>query len=243
MSPPTNLLRPLIISLLILGFPVSWSMAADASNDGSAGASRTVALDPGHGGDENGARGPTGSLEKDICLDLVRALAGQLESEYRVVLTRSGDYRVKLRNRTATANHHQADLMISVHCGAGFMHAAAGMSVYYWKPDVSKVSQRPVNPNRWEQTQLAHLSASRAFALEMQQSLRHMTGTDTVRVRQAPLLVLQGAAMPAILIEIGYITHPATEKDLLSPQWRQQLVRAIQEGIHLFLDQEKVEGG
>jgi N-acetylmuramoyl-L-alanine amidase len=237
--------RLLIAVITIMALILCAATTVHADESLKASALKTVALDPGHGGDESGARGPTGALEKAVCLDLARALADLLKNRYQVVLTRSDDYNVDLRQRTAVANNRRADMMISIHCGAGFLHTASGMAVYYWKPERLSDDPSPVpgslSPNRWDQTQLPYLAGSRTLAAEMQHALQQSAGSDMVRVYQAPLLVLQGAAMPAILIEIGYITHPATEKDLMSPQWRQQLARSIRVGIENFLERPKIQ--
>lgn len=234
-----------MIGLTIAAIALPWPPAASAADESSAGTFRTIVLDPGHGGDDSGARGPTGSLEKDICLELARVLADQLADGYQVVLTRSDDYSVELRHRTATANHNRADLFISLHCGAGFLHTTTGMAVYSWKPGIrqgaSNAGQGSVDPNRWDETQLSHLAGSHRFAAAMQETLEAMAGDDNVQLRQAPLVVLQGAAMPAILIEIGHITHPATEKNLLSPQWRRRLARAIQSGVESYLENQQID--
>jgi N-acetylmuramoyl-L-alanine amidase len=235
--------RLLITAMSIMALMLCAAAMVHADESLATSAFKTVALDPGHGGDDSGARGSTGALEKAVCLDLARALADGLKNRFQVVLTRSDDYSVDLRQRTAVANNRQADLMISIHCGAGFLHTASGMAVYYWKPEglADDPSSAPgsLSPNRWDQTQLPYLAGSRTLAAEMQHALQQTAGSDMVRVYQAPLLVLQGAAMPAIIIEIGYITHPATEKDLMSPQWRQQLARSIQVGIENFLERPK----
>lgn len=243
---PGNMCKLFMIGLVVAAVTLSWPWTASAANESSAGTLRKiVVLDPGHGGDDSGARGPTGSVEKDICLELARVLADQLADGYNVFLTRSDDYNADLRHRTATANHNRADLFISLHCGAGFLHTATGMAVYSWKPGIrqgaSIAGQGPVDPNRWDETQLSHLAASHRFATDMQEALEAMAGDGDVQLRQAPLVVLQGAAMPAILIEIGHITHPATEKNLLSPQWRRRLARAIQSGIEIYLENRKID--
>lgn len=240
-----NSRRLWIIGLAVLASALPWPVVATASGNPFPDTLKTIVLDPGHGGNDNGAHGPTGSLEKDICLNLTRELADQMNYGYQVFLARSDDYSVNLRHRTAAANHNQADVFISIHCGAGFLHTATGMTVYYWKPGspqpASQAGQDAANPNRWDQTQRPHLAASHRFAQDMQEALEAVAGDGNVQLRQAPLVVLQGAAMPAILIEIGHITHPATEKNLLSSQWRQRLARAIHTGVELYLENQQID--
>ena len=94
---------------------------------------KVITIDPGHGGDESGARGPDGTAEKAVTLSLAKILAAELELEYRVVLTRTGDTRIDLANRTATANHHKSDLFISIHTAGSFVHGTSGILIYHYQ--------------------------------------------------------------------------------------------------------------
>ena len=171
-----------------------------------------VALDPGHGGKDLGARGPTGLLEKNVCLALARNLALRLEAHYRVILTRSDDYQVELRQRTAIANQAEADLLISLHTGAGYSHAARGIVIYYYAdaarslPVDDMEHQVPTDdPQQWNQTQKPHQPASIALATALKKRLAAVPDAPQCSIRGAPLAVLEGADMPAVLIEIGNI--------------------------------------
>jgi N-acetylmuramoyl-L-alanine amidase len=241
-SLPAALLTAFIALALSLG-----SAADTTATPGHGTTAITIALDPGHGGSDTGAQGPTGALEKEICLNLARELAARLEAAaYRTLLTRSDDYSVPIRQRTAMANQANADLLISIHCGAAFQHATTGMAVYCWQPDaqtpVEKAYAFPEGPVPWERVQLPFLAKSRSLATQIRQALQHPAGSEAVEIKVAPLRMLQGAAMPAILIEIGHITNPATETDLRSPQRRQQLVEAIHKGIDAFLEARRGSG-
>jgi N-acetylmuramoyl-L-alanine amidase len=199
-----------------------------------------VALDPGHGGHDRGARGPTGLLEKRVTLELAQKLALRLESRYLVRLTRSDDYNVELHQRTATANHSKADLFISLHTGAGFVHATQGLAVYYYqtgKPGTESVAEGAAvaEPRQWKDLQQRYAAASKALAIHMTHALEAMPQRPSCQVLGAPLAVLQGADMPAILIEVGHITHPATEKLLSQSHGLDALVTAIDQGIERFL--------
>lgn len=98
-----------------------------------AGGIRTVVIDAGHGGDETGARGPVGTLEKDVTLSVARRLKAGLEARLgvRVILTRDGDQSVALDERAALANNNKADLFISLHANASVRQSAAGAEVFY----------------------------------------------------------------------------------------------------------------
>lgn len=199
-----------------------------------------IALDPGHGGRNQGARGPTGLREKRVSLELAHKLALRLESRYRVRLTRSDDYNVELHQRAAYANQAKADLFISLHTGAGFYHATQGMSVYYYqpgKPTTDSVIEKATEaePVQWKHLQQRYAAASKALAIKIQRALEAMPQRPSCQVLGAPLAVLQGADMPAVLIEVGHITHPATEKLLSQSQGLDALVQAIDQGIEQFL--------
>ncbi len=204
--------------------------------------SGTIALDPGHGGQYAGVRGPTGHLEKTVCLDLARKLALQLEPEYRVVLTRSDDYHVELLQRTAVANHAKADLFISLHTGSSFLHATQGVTIFYHKPAAPQ-SARPADQEgktnvqqTWDQIQSRHSTASQALAAALKTQIEGMPQAPQCRIQAAPLTVLQGADMPAVIIEIGHLTHPATEKALSSPRGVDLMATAIKKGVVQFLN-------
>jgi N-acetylmuramoyl-L-alanine amidase len=199
-----------------------------------------VVLDPGHGGRDRGARGPTGLPEKQVTLELAHKLALQLESRYRVRLTRSDDYDVEPHQRAATANQAKADLFISLHTGAAFAHTIQGLAVYYYQP--GKTGTESLNekaattePRQWKHIQQRYAAASKTLATHMQRALSAMPQRPSCQVFGAPLAVLQGADMPAILIEVGHISHPATEKRLSQPHGLEALADAINQGIERFL--------
>jgi N-acetylmuramoyl-L-alanine amidase len=203
-------------------------------------AAAIVALDPGHGGYDQGARGPTGLLEKRVTLELAHKLALRLESRYSVRLTRSDDYSVELHQRAATANRSKADLFISLHTGAGFVHASQGLAVYYYQTGKAATESMAkgtavAEPRQWKDLQQRYAAASKALATHMQRALEAMHQRPSCQVLGAPLAVLQGADMPAILIEVGHITHPTTEKLLSQSHGLDALVNAIEQGIERFL--------
>ena len=93
-----------------------------------------VVIDPGHGGNDAGARSPNHTLEKTITLNLARILAQQLKVRYRVILTRNEDYGLDLAARTAVANHANAEIFISLHTGSSFIHNINEAAVYFYLP-------------------------------------------------------------------------------------------------------------
>jgi N-acetylmuramoyl-L-alanine amidase len=202
-----------------------------------------VALDPGHGGADTGARGPTGAIEKDVALALARRTASLLEERLRVVLTRSDDYQIPLRQRAAIANQAGADLFVSLHTGASFLHSARGMTVYYHAPlrgapaAVPETSAPGNAPVRWDRIQTRHTAASQRLARTLQEALSRTGSAVPCRMLSAPLPLLEGADMPAVLVEVGPITSPTAESDLLSQPGLEALARAIGRGITAYLEQ------
>lgn len=243
-QPPseTTLRHPFIyISIMWIAFAVTPGHAFGQAPEPLADTRGTIALDAGHGGKESGSRGPQGTLEKEVCLALVRHLTGLLEPDYRVILTRSDDYDVALPERTAIANHHEADLLISIHTAAGFTQTANGIAIYYFKPSARETEERPQTlpgaqvGRAWNRVQIPHTAASKTLATLVQQSFESVPGTSSVQVSQAPLLVLEGANMPAVLVEVGYLTHAASEKSLNTPDRQAAIAQAIARAIDNFM--------
>jgi N-acetylmuramoyl-L-alanine amidase len=202
---------------------------------------RIIAIDPGHGGAESGAKGPDGTTEKAVTLNLAQKLATLLKQKYKVVLTRTDDYTVDLNQRTALANHHKADLFISIHTGGSFVHSTSGILIYHYQ-DFSGETQRQGAANSaprrrkhtpilWDRAQRRHLEKSRVLARLVNNRLRGVSAVKGSRLQGAPLVLLQSANMPAILIEIGYLTNPTGEKRLSDQQSLADLAQAISRGI------------
>lgn len=203
----------------------------------------TVAIDPGHGGGQTGARGAMGLLEKTVTLELARLLALNLESDYRVVLTRSDDYHVDLHQRAAIANHANADLLISLHTGMAYRHTVRGRAVYFYAMPGNPAQKPPPEvgsaPKRlWQHVQAKHASDSKAVANLFKSELEKLSGTTPCRLQGAPLVVLYGADMPALLIEVGHISHPETEKSFTTGEGLTLLVKALRQGIDMFFRQQ-----
>lgn len=200
-----------------------------------------IAIDPGHGGSDEGARGPTGVAEKTISLALARKLALKLETDYEVILTRSDDYSLAPRQRSAVANHAKADIFIGIHTGAGFLHATNTITIYHYSPANSDAnfSTDHVGTDdlqRWDRSQMRHKEASISLAAALHKNLRKIAGVSDCKILSAPLISLEGADMPAILVEVGHITHPATEKSLSSPQGVEMLTHALEQGVKEYFE-------
>jgi N-acetylmuramoyl-L-alanine amidase len=202
---------------------------------------KTIVIDPGHGGNDTGAKGPAGTFEKEVTLKFANLLAGLLSPSCKVILTRNGDYNVETSHRTAVANHNKADLFVSLHTGGSFLRASTGMAVYSYQPADKQQAAEPPTPKDnlpWEKLQIPHMPASRAFARIMQKTLKSVNRTAPVDLHQAPLAVLQGAAMPSILIEIGQLTNPETEQSLTSNDQMSAYARVVAGAIETCLSAE-----
>lgn len=213
----------------------------------------TVVIDPGHGGEEVGARGPTGTLEKDVTLAIARKLRGAIVNSlgFQVFLTRDKDEEVLLDDRTAIANNYKADVFISIHANASRSHGANGSEVYflsYQAPDEESrriaaveggdAAEGGLGPGGgdlalilWDLAQAEHLEESSALASRVQEELATVTGSEGRGIKQAPFRVLVGAAMPAILVEVAFISHPEEEKLLNSEVFQNRVASALTKGI------------
>lgn len=209
---------------------------------------KVVAIDPGHGGKDSGARGPNGTLEKAVTLNLARMIAQQLDTDYRVVLSRNDDYALEHSDRAAAANHARADIFISLHSGNSFSQASNRSAVYYYLPfqgsafkaasDVPHPSEDADTAVRWNSIQTKHRVASKKLAMQMQAGLTSIWQPQEVTVRGIPMLVLEGADMPAVVVEIGNLANARAEKQLSDPQYLLKIAGAIARATRAFLAQK-----
>ncbi len=204
---------------------------------------KTIVLDPGHGGRDSGAKGPDGSLEKTIALNLAKVIRGRLKNRYNVVLTRSDDYWLDIPGRTDTANNLEADLFISIHTGGSFLHKASGILIFHYKDlpgmglsadSISSKSLDSETMTPWDNIQSKHINSSSILAESIQARINEYIRFLQCQIQAAPLLVLRGADMPAVLIEFGYLTNPDEEKALQDPEVLGEFATAVSKGIDDF---------
>ncbi|MBM4342789.1 MAG: N-acetylmuramoyl-L-alanine amidase [Deltaproteobacteria bacterium] len=211
---------------------------------------RRFVLDPGHGGDNLGALGTGGIREKALTLAASLRIAHWLRQncDVQVLLTRERDDAVELRQRPRLANDWKADALVSVHANAHDQGEAAGMEVFFLAADASAEASRQLvereegtaagAPNAgkpWSvggiKNDLALAAAharSQAFAYALGDALQ--AGRKKVRfrgVRQAAFGVLKEAQMPALVLELGYITHPVEGPQLFDPAVQDEFARAL----------------
>lgn len=215
---------------------------------------RTVVIDPGHGGAEVGAKGPGGTLEKDVTLAIGRKLRSALANGLGVqtFLTRDKDQEVALDDRTAFANNYKADLFVSIHANASAARGARGSEVYFLSYQASDEESRRLASSEggeivpgtagaagtsdlalilWDMAQAEHLEESSALATRINEELAEVTGSQGRGIKQAPFRVLVGAGMPAVLVEIAFISNAEEEKLLRSDDYQNKVTAALARGI------------
>lgn len=173
-----------------------------------------ICIDPGHGGLDPGAVGPGGTKEKDVTLAVAKRVASRLASACEVKLTRDADKRLgidenaDLAARVAVAEHHLADAFISIHCNAG-PASARGVETYAYKPG-----------GKGEQ-----------LAKAVQDELVKATGLVNRGVKFANYYVIRKTSMPAVLIELGFISNSTEERLLVSAEFQDKVAQAIAQGV------------
>lgn len=220
----------------------------------------TVVLDPGHGGQHDGAVSPYGVKEKDVALNVAQALKTRLEKDgdIRVILTREDDVDVALVDRTIRANEVEADLLVSIHCNSmptlEARKRVLGIETYFLSADASDaeahalaarenadgetvVEEVPLDPISLILQDLSHSQAhtdAGLLARHLHQSMIGALDAKDRGVKQAPFVVLLGAKMPAVLVEIGFISHPVEGKKLGTSEHQHAVADALHKGIREF---------
>jgi N-acetylmuramoyl-L-alanine amidase len=214
---------------------------------------KTVVIDAGHGGKDPGTIGKTGIKEKYINLDIAKRLAKLLKDNgINVVLTRAADVSVPLSRRVAMANNARAKLFISIHTNANRVRSLKGFEVYYISPKANDTKRALVAAqeavlnldNRCFASSSLNLKAilwdlfythSRAESIEFARSLCRVVNRDVdvkvLGVKNANFFVLRGVRMPAVLVEIGFLSNPSEERLLKNNFYRQEIAESLLCGI------------
>ena len=229
-----------------------------------------IVLDPGHGGTDTGAIATNGITEKDLTLQLARQLREQLEARLggvQVLLTRNDDRNLSLEARTSFANQEKADLFISLHLNSSFGSRAQGTETYILSlqasdpraaaaaelenrsgavepPATAGASVDPLYDLQlilWDMAQSYQLNESQRFAALIQGELNSTLGLRDRGVKQAPFRVLMGAAMPAVLVELGFLSHPEEESQLQDPAYQTRLAAALARAVGAYREQQSAE--
>jgi len=214
-------------------------------------------VDPGHGGAQEGAASPAGELEKDVALDVARRVADRLKRlGAKVILTRTGDIEVPLANRAAVATAVRADLFVSIHLNSmptpELRRTTRGVETYFLSADATDahataVAARenadrlagepavdpadPVGAILMDLQSADALQESSRLAYAVHGRLVEELGAEDRGVKQAPFYVLAGARMPAVLVEVGFISNPEEAERLRAPGYRDRIAQAIADGV------------
>jgi N-acetylmuramoyl-L-alanine amidase len=220
----------------------------------------TIVIDPGHGGEDPGARGRLGSREKDITLTIGKRLKALIdaEPEMRAVLTRDADYYVPLQVRVDKARRVKADLFVSVHADAFVRPHARGSSVFAlserratseaarWLAKKENeadlvggvnidVKDKYLAQTLLDLSQTATIDHSLRLGKAVLGELGQVNTLHKARVEQASFAVLKSPDVPSILVETAFISNPEEEKRLNDDAYQDQLARAILAGIKRYL--------
>ncbi len=249
-----------IVVNVTLGSPLRDEATPIASNDSRRGrwALSTIVIDAGHGGKDPGAIGLHHAVEKDITLAVARMLRDELKTSMpgvEIVMTRNSDRFVELYRRGQIANEHDGRLFVSIHCNAmpSKPNPANGFECYILRPgrseDAARVAATENAAIRFENDQKKYegMATESAIVASMAQSafarfseevanairgsLRGATAIDDSGVHQAGFYVLVGASMPAVLVELGYLTNESDVKVLTSRSGQKDLAHAIADGV------------
>jgi N-acetylmuramoyl-L-alanine amidase len=216
-----------------------------------------IVIDAGHGGHDTGTIGPTGLMEKDLCLDVALRLGKIIQQKLPgadVVYTRPDDTFVPLEERTRIANEAKADLFISIHANSSHDAQARGIETYYLNLKGSAEAMEVAARENSSSSDGIHdledivkriartekIDESKEFARDVQESLaRNVQKSNRMikdrGVRKAPFVVLIGADMPSILTEISFLSNPSDEQLLKKPDQRQRVAEGIYQGVAGYL--------
>ena len=219
-----------------------------------------VALDPGHGGEDPGAIGPSGLREKDVVLAIALRLRDRLNTVpgMRAMLTRDGDYFVPLAERVRKARRVQADLLVSIHADAFFTPEARGASVFALSDGAASSTAARWMANRentadvvggvspttikdphllramLEMSTAAQIKDSMKVGREVLERMGRVGRLHKRRVEQAGFAVLKAPDVPSILVETAFISNPQEEARLADPEYQAKLVDALYTGIRRY---------
>lgn len=217
-------------------------------------------IDPGHGGNDHGATGPSGIMEKKLTLAISKRLAVELKKQIgaEVALTRTDDRYVSLEDRNAIGNRMNADLFVSIHVNAAESSTPKGIETYYLNTATNKAAQRLADRENkafgkeigtlqriiTTLHQNATTDESHELAYMVQTNLvrgvsKKFDGVVDKRVKTALFYVLVGSKAPSILVECGFVSNPQEEKRLNSAVYQQELAASIAAGIQQYLKSGK----
>ncbi len=222
----------------------------------------TIALDPGHGGEDPGAIGQSGTREKDVVLAIAKRLRDRIEQEplMRAFMTRDADFFVPLATRVSKARRVNADLLVSIHADAFISPEARGASVFVLSDKGASSSSARWLANKENAADLvggvnikgtnreaaklllsmsteAQIRDSSIIARAVHNKLGRIGQLHKQQIERASFAVLRAPDIPSILVETAYISNPREEMRLRDPDYQEQLAEAILDGIRLWIKQ------
>jgi N-acetylmuramoyl-L-alanine amidase len=260
------------VALALLLVSPSRPAASAASADGAQVPTsrlglRTIVIDPGHGGQATGTIAANGLQEKAVTLDIAIRLRELVFRRLglQVRLTREADVDLENVRRTEMANNWEADLFVSIHANGFRQTGVRGPETYFLSASASDADARRAvlrenGPDGdgndtggapapglefilWDLAQTQHLRESSLFAEGLQASLNNLWRIPDRGVKQAPFTVLRGATMPAVLVEVGYLSNLDDAAMLADSDVRQRIAESLFQGISAFREQYAVLAG
>lgn len=217
----------------------------------------TICIDPGHGGSDFGALGKSGLKEKDVTLKVATRLKEMIESKLglRVIVTRKIDSEVSLNSRVSIANNQKADMFISIHVNSSYRKAARGPETFYVSlkatdqesydlaqkenESFGEIEQNAESDDLkmilWNMAQTEFIRESSKLADFIQSELNVLLNTINRGVKQAPFRVLMRAAMPAVLVEVAFISNSYEEQKLKNDSFLDRIAGSIYSGVSKFI--------
>ncbi|MFH0935465.1 MAG: N-acetylmuramoyl-L-alanine amidase [Candidatus Omnitrophota bacterium] len=214
---------------------------------------KRIVIDAGHGGNDPGAIGRSGLREKDVVLDIARRLSSILKSSgAEVTLTRSSDKFVSLEGRTNIANNYKADLFISIHANANRVRSLNGFEIYYvansvddyrralWAAQHARLNfdsscfasnSLTLKTILWDMIYTSSRGQSVELANSICRTVDRNLDAKILGIKGGRYYVLKGTRMPAILIEVGFLSNSSEERLLKNSSYRQSIAEAIAEGV------------
>jgi N-acetylmuramoyl-L-alanine amidase len=238
------------------------------SPDTVANALPTVVLDPGHGGIDTGAKGPHGTVEKDLTLAFAQVLEEKLKAtgRYNVLLTRTDDSFVALADRVGFARQHKADLFVSIHANTFFGQSVRGAIIYTVSDQASDKMAAEMADSENQSDVLAGIDIKGADSDEVMDILLDLTRREThnfgatfarnlvkelkvdtrmfkVPHQEASFKVLEAPDVPSALVELGFLSNPEDEKNLQSDEWRSKTADSMVRAIDDFFETTVAQRG
>ena len=218
---------------------------------------RKIVIDAGHGGKDTGALGRNGTEEKDIVLDIAERLGKLLQGDgLDVIYTRKADHFISLQERTEIASKDAADLFVSIHANSSPEHGAYGVETFSLRP-LNKIErqekQREDNQRYWRRSRKASgnpvvgeilddllylhkQTDSHTLAKAINDRLARDVRTKNRGTKRARFFVLRNTLVPAVLVEVGFLSNSHEEKNLRSNVYRQEIARSLAETIRTYVE-------